>query len=125
VNSKTDTTEKCQRWQSEHGPDFEVPQKILDFVARGQMLDTSWHRQRCPQFEIPSPDTHVFVWVDHPDESKRVMPNEEGTRFTVSERGGKILLTTDDVDEVERYLYDHIRKCWGHYAARVEMSEGG
>lgn len=95
-------------WESEHGPEFGVPQEIL---ARTQ--DNSWHNDVCPRFTSPVNEA-VSVWVDHPDSRHREM---QGLRFSVSLENseGQLvhLLITDDLaetllmlDRLERFPAD-------------------
>ena len=37
-------------WETEHGPEWEIPQEILDLVDSGVLEDISWHHDLNPSF---------------------------------------------------------------------------
>lgn len=66
-------------WKDEFGPEYEVPQSILQLEG---ISDMSWHNNVCPSFGVLSPDgTHeLCIWTDHPDPDEREVC---GSRFLV------------------------------------------
>lgn len=75
--------------------------------------DTSWHNDVSPSFSLVINSVNVeTLWINYADPEKREM--DEGVRFTyyTYEPSGEhnepleTLLSTDDVDEVRRFLQE-------------------
>ena len=85
-------------WRAEFGPQYDVPQEILDMVSKGVLKDSSWHNDLCPSFMTP--DEKLQIWVEHPDENEREM---SGPRFGVTrfrdDGNSDDLASTDDLQE--------------------------
>lgn len=92
-----------RRWEREFDQSFDVPQEIEQLVERGILFDSSWHNDLYPSFGFAkdSDADELRLWVDHPDASKREMP--ECARFTLAHNVNDFVNT----DEVS-VIIDHI-----------------
>jgi hypothetical protein len=87
-------------WQTEFGPDYDVPAIILE----AGLKDQSWRNDACPAFAYPLSDDgekDIVLWADHPDAAQREV-SETASRFTVTNAPGDE--TYYDGDDAEAAL---------------------
>ena len=102
-----ETTNKKRLWQEEHG-DAQLPEWVDTLVDAGLLIDTSWHNDSCPSFQIRSDGIMdaSTLWIDYP------MPEERdcgGSRFFIcppddDEQAGSIVWESDNEQDALRYL---------------------
>ena len=98
-------------WQREF-PDFgPMPAQVADLLAKGTLIDLSWHNDICPNF-IRATDQAVCdaegldrvwsLWVDYADPSQREIP--EWPRFRVCAPTYESAFTSENEGEAIAFL---------------------
>lgn len=63
-------------------PDYGVPKKLEDLISAGILKDETWAEDVAPHFEASLTEGgRLVVWVDHPIQRKRFLP--DGMRYEV------------------------------------------
>lgn len=65
-------------WKKEFGPEFHPEPAMLSHFARhSDVVDTSWHNDTCPSFELPgrTPDETVRIWINPENPENREYPD--------------------------------------------------
>jgi hypothetical protein len=89
-------------WRNEFGEDYAIPQRVLDLVSEGKLVDASWHNDASPSFATSIEPQSVTLWVEHPDPAQREIG---GPRYCVVEYDenhemvGEARIVTDDLEE--------------------------
>jgi hypothetical protein len=100
-------------WRKEFGDEWAVPTQVLDLVARGELVDHSWHNDVCPSFVTRAVDQSdawlgdgrgVRLWIDHPDPERRELPHADRYFVTAGDGSDQGLYSGDDLDEALRVL---------------------
>jgi len=102
-----DPTNKKRLWQEEHG-DAQLPEWVDMLVDAGLLIDTSWHNDSCPSFQIRSGGIMdaSTLWIDYPLPEQR---ENDGPRFYIcppydDEQAGNIVWESDSEQDALRYL---------------------
>lgn len=105
-------------WLKEFGPEYNVPQAVLEMERFGELVDCSWHNDVCPSFGVhglnpndPTRHLTITLWVDHPNPERREWDSARQFAVSVSDDG-----ITDGFDE----QYDTIEKAIAAWRATVE-----
>lgn len=93
-------------FDTEFSTDYIIHDRIREFIASGKLKDQSHHDDDCPSFGFTK-KSMIVLFVDHPDKNKR--EDLYDLQFSIisyylDPNGPNMLLETDDVDEVIRFI---------------------
>lgn len=85
-------------------PDYDVPKTVERLVGAGVLKDKTWKEDIVPHFEaILSDGSELVLWVDHPQTSKRALP--DGPRYGLElYRKGKLPQTLFESNDLHETL---------------------
>lgn len=86
-----------RNWVQEFGREFDVPALIAEDT---RFVDTSWHNEVCPHFQVVGAAATVSLWVDHPDDDSREMA------------GWRYVVTRNECDQNDPTQYDDAKQDW-------------
>lgn len=83
-------------------PEYEVPKRVEKLVSSGILKDKTSYRDIVPHFEaVLSDGSELVLWVDHPREEQRSVPEGFRYGFDLHRKGElpKAIFVSNNLDE--------------------------